>query len=42
MNVEDKKTMINSMTPTERTKFKQQLEALELLDQRYNTGLFPK
>ena len=42
MNVEDKKAMINSMTPTERTKFKQQLEALELLDQRYNTGLFPK
>ena len=41
MNAEEKKAMLNSMTPTEKTKFQQQLESLELLDQRYKTKLFP-
>lgn len=41
MTVEEKKAMFNAMKPEEQVRFQHQLEALELLDQRYKLGLFP-
>jgi len=41
MTVEEKKAMFSAMKPEEKVRFQHQLEALELLDQRYKLGLFP-